>query len=304
MPDERTDDMLRNLVLVLNGKGGVGKSTLTANLAGLAALSGWKVLAVDLDRQGNLARDLGYLDRSDNGASMVDAFNGTGDVLVIRGVRENLDVIAGGRRLDLVVAQLQAEMARGNLKALDGLERALAPLAGEYNLILLDSAPGEALVHLTAARAARAVLIPTKTDDASIDGLSPVGEVLANQADANPDVEVLGVVIMFAPAGAKRLVSDARRKLEELAGDSFPVFQSTIRSVPAIADACRDAGKLAHEYESDAGKAESFWKARRAGRKAESFSAAAPNLAGDYQALANEVLERFASLDRPEVAAQ
>lgn len=294
--------MLSNLVLVLNGKGGVGKSTLTANVAGLAALSGWKVLAVDLDRQGNLARDLGYLTESDNGASLIDAVEGTGPLRVVRGVRDNLDVVAGGRRIDHVVAHLQAEMGRGRMAALDRLERALAEVAGDYNIILLDSAPGEALVHLAAARAARAVLIPTKTDDASIDGLSPVGEVLANQRDANPTIEVLGVVIMFAPAGATRLIAEARCKLEELAGGDFPVFNTTIRAVPAIADACRESGKLAHEYESEAGKAEHFWKARRAGRLAKSFSAAAPNLAADYQSLTQEVLERFAALDRPAVA--
>jgi chromosome partitioning protein len=291
--------VLSNVVLVLNGKGGVGKSTLTANLAGLAALSGWRVLAVDLDRQGNLARDLGYLDRSDNGASLVDAMEGTGPLTVLENVRDNLDVIAGGRRIDHVVAYLQVEMARGRLAALARLEEALAVIAGKYDLVLLDSAPGEALVHLAAARTARAVLIPTKTDDASIDGLSPVGEVLANQKDANPDIEVLGVVIMFAPAGATRLIAEARRKLEEIAGGDFAVFETTIRSVPAIADACRETGKLAHEYESEAGTAEPFWKALRAGRRVKTFSPAAPNLAGDYQALTREILQRFSALDRP-----
>lgn len=293
--------MLSNVVLVLNGKGGVGKSTLTANLAGLAALTGWRVLVVDLDRQGNLARDLGYLDRSDNGASLIDALEGTGPLRVLANVRDNLDVVAGGRRIDHVVAHLQAEMARGRLAALGRLEEALAVRAATYDLVLLDSAPGEALVHLAAARTARAVLIPTKTDDASIDGLSPVGEVLANQRDANPDIEVLGVVIMFAPAGATRLIAEARRKLEELAGGDFSVFDTTIRSVPAIADACRETGKLAHEYESEAGAAEPFWKALRAGRRVKTFSPAASHLASDYQALTREILERFSALDRPAV---
>ena len=43
-------------IMLFNGKGGVGKSSIAANLAGLVALGGWKVLVVDLDKQGNLAR--------------------------------------------------------------------------------------------------------------------------------------------------------------------------------------------------------------------------------------------------------
>ena len=50
---------LQNAVAIANGKGGVGKTSITANVAGTAALSGWKVLAVDLDPQGNLGNDLG-----------------------------------------------------------------------------------------------------------------------------------------------------------------------------------------------------------------------------------------------------
>ena len=68
--------MLTNTILILNGKGGVGKTSLTANLAGLAARSGWPTLAVDLDRQGNLQHDLGYT--SDGGRSLVAAAFGRG----------------------------------------------------------------------------------------------------------------------------------------------------------------------------------------------------------------------------------
>ncbi|HKZ29483.1 MAG TPA: ParA family protein, partial [Acidimicrobiia bacterium] len=44
--------MLTNTIAFANGKGGVGKTSVTANVAGIAALSGWRVLTVDLDPQG------------------------------------------------------------------------------------------------------------------------------------------------------------------------------------------------------------------------------------------------------------
>src|SRR5712691_10386683 len=65
--------MIPSCVMVSNGKGGVLKTSLAANLSGLAAVSGWSVLAVDLDPQGNLATDLGCLDRSDGGEALLRA---------------------------------------------------------------------------------------------------------------------------------------------------------------------------------------------------------------------------------------
>ncbi|MHB1599786.1 MAG: ParA family protein [Acidimicrobiales bacterium] len=64
-----TGGVLDNVLLVTNGKGGVGKTSLVANLTGLAATAGWSVLAADLDPQGNLARDLGYPPRPTTPAS-------------------------------------------------------------------------------------------------------------------------------------------------------------------------------------------------------------------------------------------
>ena len=52
--------MLNQALAIANGKGGVGKTSLTSNIASMAAHSGWDVLVIDLDPQGNLGADLGY----------------------------------------------------------------------------------------------------------------------------------------------------------------------------------------------------------------------------------------------------
>lgn len=88
---------LRRTVAILNGKGGVGKTSLTANLSGLFADAGYRVLAIDLDPQGNLGNDLGYLGAGmgDGGAGMVAAgTSGTAPVL-LKEVRPRLDVEIG-----------------------------------------------------------------------------------------------------------------------------------------------------------------------------------------------------------------
>src|SRR5437764_8878927 len=100
--------MLENAVAIANGKGGVGKTSITANVAGTAALSGWKVLTVDLDGQGNLGNDLGYNQRglSDEGRGMVRAVVSGDPLEPLVGVRENLDAVPGGEAVDELVAIL------------------------------------------------------------------------------------------------------------------------------------------------------------------------------------------------------
>lgn len=87
--------MVGAAVAVMNGKGGTLKTSVTANVGGLAAAGGYRVLLVDLDPQGNLARDLGYGPRSDAGAGLLMAMYQGGEPRRLK-VRENLDVVPGG----------------------------------------------------------------------------------------------------------------------------------------------------------------------------------------------------------------
>ena len=91
--------MIPTVLMLTTAKGGVGKSLLSSNLAALAAAGGWRVLAVDLDEQGNLALDLGYADRSDQGANLMDAIQQRDTLRPVEGVRERLDVVPGGHHL-------------------------------------------------------------------------------------------------------------------------------------------------------------------------------------------------------------
>ena len=165
--------MIPNTLLITNGKGGVGKTSLTANLGGLAAFCGWRTLLVDTDPQGNLARDLGVIDTTDDGHNLAQAILGRQPLTPMRAVRTNLDLAPGGHLLDIVPAEIQTLMARGKFNsALAGLETAIAPHAGRYDLIVIDSPPGDRALQTLAARAAHYLVIPTAPDDCSIDGLA------------------------------------------------------------------------------------------------------------------------------------
>jgi cellulose biosynthesis protein BcsQ len=303
--------VIPNTVLVLNGKGGVLKTSAVANLAGVAVAgdSGWRVLVVDLDRQGNLARDLGYLARADDGQTLARGLIDGAPPEPIREVRRGMDALAGGPALDDVVADLQRSLLRGDLSAANRLGKALDPLAEEYDLVMMDSPPGEALLHAAAIRAAHYVLIPTQPDAASLDGIGQVADIVVREADYNPYLEVLGVVLgpipglsswtQRDPANPRKqrqsaIARDARRELAAMLGDTIPVFTTAIRDAKKIAVDCRKRGDLAIEYEDAAANAKPWWKLRADGdTAAQTFSSAAANLAEDYRRLAEEVFGRF-----------
>jgi len=285
--------MISNSILTINGKGGVGKTSLVANIAGLTAGSGWRVLAIDTDPQGNLARDLGVLPQADDGENLRDAILGRAPLTPLQGVRPGLDLAPGGRHLDSLVAEVQLMMARGQyLTALGLFDRMLATVADGYDLIIIDSPPGERAIQTLAARAAGHLLIPTAPDDCSVDGLGAVFELyqqLRNDG-GNPDLGILGVVLMLTVSTATNIKRTVRATLTQLLGSHVKVLDTTVRFAQAAAVDCRRDGRLAHEYEQAAQAAEPWWKNTT---KGETFSRAATGLADDYQRLTNEVLAAF-----------
>ena len=285
--------MIPSAVMVSNGKGGVLKTSLTANVAGLAAVSGWRVLAVDLDPQGNLATDLGVLDRSDGGEGLLRAVAEAVPLVPLKDVRPNLDLVAGGPRTAELAGHLSRAVLSGKV-AHGWLERALAPLVGEYNLVVFDCPPGEALIHTLAMTAAHYVIIPTQPDLSSIHGLGAVfTRLLDVRTDTNPTIEILGVVVGPVGTQSTAIVRDTKAHLAEVLGETIPVFDPTIRLAQAAAVHCRERGLLAHEYEQAAGAAAPWWQRRAAKDRGPSFSTAAAGLAEDYQRLTEAILAAY-----------
>ena len=302
-----TDVVLDNVLLVTNGKGGVGKTSLVANLAGLAAKAGWSVLAVDLDPQGNLARDLGYLDRSDGGQGLLAAVLLDQELSVVEAVRPlaedrgsersgagRLDVVAGGPQVARLSDQLGIEVARSGPAGYGRLLDVIGALAPAYDLVLCDLPPGDGAIGRAALRMGHFVLVPTPPDDAGIDGLGQIFAELQLASADNPGLEVLGVVLTLVVSGATAVERRARADLEVLLGDQVAVFERTIRFAQAAAVACRGSGLLADEYAARAASATPWYRARAEGRPVERYSSAAAGLAEDYRLLAGEVLVELA----------
>ena len=128
--DLRKDSVLANSIMFGNGKGGVGKTSICANVAGLAAQSGWRVLTVDLDPQGNLGSDLGYKQRgmSDEGEGLLHAVVSGASLEPLRNVRPRLDALPAGAATTDLVAVLSNRRSV-DPTAITDIARVLAPIA-------------------------------------------------------------------------------------------------------------------------------------------------------------------------------
>lgn len=269
--------MLPQTIAFINGKGGVGKTSVTANVSALAAKSGWRVLAIDLDSQGNLGRDLGYLTNgsSDSGAGLLDAVMRGRPLQPLHDVRPNLDVVAAGDETDDLANMLAGRRTRDpdSLRALDA---ALRPLAATYNLITIDCPPHVGVLQDAALDTCRHVVVPTTFDDGSLDGLTRVAKRFAEATSRNPDLELLGVVLFNFSSSATAVIREVREEIEKGLGQAAPILGRPIRSAQRAAYDMRKRGILAHEYEGGP-----------------ALSDAAPGLAGDYQLLTTELLQAF-----------
>jgi WD40 repeat protein len=109
-----------------------------------------------------------------------------------------------------MVGALHSRTARGVAVA-TAVNDAVAPIADNYDLLLIDCPPGEQQLQQMALTAAEFALIPTKSDSASLDGLVKVAELFgAVRATTNPDLQLLGVVLFGIGVSAKRIAQTAR----------------------------------------------------------------------------------------------
>jgi chromosome partitioning protein len=200
-----------------------------------------------------------------------------------------LDASAGGEDLEDWAPLANGRRSR-NLQPEVALYEALRPLAADYDLIVIDCPPGNRELQLLAMVAARHVVIPTKPDEASFDGLVRVAHLFEAVRPLNPGLRLLGVVLFGIETRATRIRHDAHAEVARELGDGALVFDSDIRHLLAPARDSRGRGQLAHEYEDAVLAAPRFYEA---GGRDERLASSAPGLASDYQRLTVELLKRM-----------
>ena len=297
---------LQRVVAVINNNGGVGKTTLCANIGGILAEANWRVLILELDPQGNLGLDLGYrhTDGDDKGSALSKSVL-FGDTLIpLKNVRPNLDVLPGGEHIEILDKGISPRMSQSGSEgtaARLSLAKSLAAIGDNYDLILLDCPPNIDSIQMLAVAAARYILIPAKADDASIDGLRLTARRLDKVVDINPEVDLLGVVNFDSSTSETKVrqefSDDIVEALESEEARKF-IFTSYVRHSGATAKAARKKRVLVHELEKSVQKQEKWYEALRRGAKHISAGPqAAGNVADSLYAVTQELTARLTAAE-------
>jgi chromosome partitioning protein len=232
--------------VVFNQKGGVGKSTITCNLAAIGAQQGLRTLVVDLDSQGNASR---YL----MGDAVAAGLPGSAEFFeatlrfALRGPRTD-DFITETpfERLHLMPASAQLDELHGKLESrykIYKLRDALADLADTYDAIWIDTPPALNFYTRSALIAAQGCLIPFDCDDFSRHALYSLLETVKEiQADHNPGLAVEGIVVNQFQARA----SLPQRVVQDLVDEGLPVLRPCLRASVKVKESHERALPLVH----------------------------------------------------------
>lgn len=308
VPPKRNSEALQRVVALINSKGGVFKTTLAANIGGLLAASDYRVLLVDLDPQANAAEDLGYTntDLDDEGLNLAQALAFGNPLEPVRNIRPNLDVAPGGWHLETATAALTSRVGKDPVGARLALAVALAPIAHQYDMILLDCPPGDESLQTAAAAAARWLLIPVKSDASSRKGIAGVMNRLNGVLADNPDLDLLGVVLTGIGTSATKVQQQARDAITEaFGGSSDVIFERTVRHSEATALATRERGLLTHELDEMVRKGPKWYEILRGEAKAQNLAPqSSTSVADDLVGITEELIRRITEAEAERAAAQ
>ncbi len=238
-------------IVVANQKGGVGKTTTAINLSSCLAEAGKKVLAIDMDPQGNMTSGLG-VDRDELENTVYELLCGSATVreCIQENVLENLSVI--GSNINLAGAEIELIGTPDKEFILD---HAIAEVKDEYDYIIVDCPPSLNMLTINAMCMTDTVLVPIQCEYYALEGLSQLIRTIELVRERlNPNLEIEGIVFTMYDARTNlslQVVENVKDNLQQT------IYKTIIPRNVRLAEA-PSYGLPINRYDSKSTGAESY----------------------------------------------
>jgi chromosome partitioning protein len=234
------------IISILNHKGGVGKTTSVVNIGAGIALTGKKVLLIDIDPQSNLSESFGLIRiKPSIYESFVDELP-----IPIHQVKDNLSVVPASLDLAMVDLEIAGEMSRESL-----LKDIIEPVKNQYDFIFIDCPPSMGLLTINALVASDAIFIPLEAEFLAYRGIdSIVGIIDKVKKKLNKSLTV-GGVFMTKFNKQRILTKSIQDEVSKYFGEVL--FKTVIRVNVALAESPAN-GKDVFDYAPNSNGAEDY----------------------------------------------
>ncbi len=246
------------VIAIANQKGGVGKTTTTANLGVGLVNNGKKVLLIDCDPQGSLTESLGYQNP--------DRLDITLCTLIQKSIRDepigkDEGILHHEEGIDLVPANIELSGMETALVNLMSRERKLKDyvdtIKENYDYVIIDCSPTLTMLTINALVAADEVVIPTLAEYLPAKGLQELLRTVKNvKRQINPDLKINGILLTMVD-NRTNYSKQMSHAINITYGGNVNIYKTQIPKSVRVAETAA-VGKSIYAYDKNGKAAEAY----------------------------------------------